>query len=314
MSTNRSIAIVGSGAMGGYYGARLAAAGFAVHFLLRSDFEAVREKGWTVKSRDGDFVVRPDRIRVYRDSAEMPNVDLVVITLKTTGNGELRRLVAPLVGEKTVLLTLQNGLGNEDELARHFGAGRVIGGVAFVCINRVGPGVIDHSSHGLIHVGDFSHSGGPTERIEEIAADFRSAKIRCQAIGDLISARWQKLVWNVPFNGLGAVLDMTTDRVLASEAGRGMVEALMREVGDGAAAQGLTMPAGIIEKQIGRTPEMGAYASSMQIDRQQGRPMEIEAILGEPMRRTNAAGVTTPNLAALYRMARMVDGEQRASV
>jgi 2-dehydropantoate 2-reductase len=308
MSTNRSIAIVGSGAMGGYYGARLAAAGFRVHFLLRGDYEAVREKGWVVKSCDGDFVVSPNQMHTYRDSGDMPKVELVVITLKTTSNGELRRLVSPLVGEKTILLTLQNGLGNEDELARHFGAERVIGGVAFVCINRIGPGMIDHSSHGLIHIGDFTRGAEATGRVEEIAADFRSAKIRCQAIPDLLSARWQKLVWNIPFNGLGAVLDMTTDRVLASDAGRGLVSALMQEVVDGAVAQGLTMPAGIIEKQIDRTGEMGAYASSMQIDRQQGRPLEIETILGEPMRRANRAGVPTPNLAALYRMAIMVDG------
>jgi 2-dehydropantoate 2-reductase len=310
MSTNRSIAIVGSGAMGGYYGARLASAGFPTHFLLRGDYQAVRERGWTVKSCDGNFAVPADRLHAYRNPTDMPKVDLVVITLKTTSNGELRHLVWPLVGEKTILLTLQNGLGNEDELARHFGAERVVGGVAFVCINRTGPGIIDHISHGLIHIGDFVGGAEASRRVEEIAEDFRSAKIRCQAIPDLLSARWQKLVWNIPFNGLGAVLDMTTDRVLGSDTGRGLVSALMEEVVDGAMGQGLAMPAGIIEKQIGRTPEMGAYASSMQIDRQQGRPLEIEAILGEPMRRANHAGVPTPHLATLYQMAKMVDGER----
>jgi 2-dehydropantoate 2-reductase len=162
-----SIAIVGAGAVGGYYGARLAQHGRVVHFLLRSDYTAVKQHGLEIKSCDGDFFLPPDRLNVYDRASQMPVVDLVVVTLKTTSNHQFAELISPLLGPATCILTLQNGLGNEQSLADLFGKQRILGGLAFTCINRTRPGQIHHMDHGTIRLGEFS--SGPTPRAHEIA-------------------------------------------------------------------------------------------------------------------------------------------------
>ena len=309
-SDNPIIAIVGAGGVGGYYGARLAQHGHDVHFLLRSDYHAVARDGWTVKSCDGDFTLAPTQTHAYDDVRKMPRADWVIVTLKATNNDQYEPLVAPLLKDTTEILALQNGLGNEDRLAELFGAHRVLGGIAFVCINRVAPGLIHHIDHGIVRVGEFNGGRGP--RAERIAAMFNASKVRCEVLDDLRYGRWQKLVWNIPFNGLGAVMDRTTDRLIDNPEGESLVRELMAEVIAAARADGANLPDGLIDRQVESTRTMGAYKSSMQIDRQTERAMEVEAILGEPLRRARRAGVSTPLLSALYRMARAVDPAARA--
>jgi 2-dehydropantoate 2-reductase len=298
------IAVVGAGAVGGYYGARLAQHGHDVHFLLRGDYDVVRRNGWNVRSHVGDFALPARSVRAYDDSGKMPKADLVLVTLKTTSNHQLEPLVGPLLRAGTTILTLQNGLGNEDRLAELFGRERVVGGMAFVCINRVGPGVVHHIDHGLVRIGEFG--GGPSARVSQIAAMFNASRVPCEVLDDLRRGRWEKLVWNIPFNGLGAVLDLATDRLTGSDEGLALVRALMREVVAAARADGAAVGDGIVERHIANTRTMGAYLSSMQVDRREGRPLEVEAILGEPLRRAAAAGVPTPYLRALYEMARLI--------
>lgn len=306
-----NIAIVGAGAVGGYYGARLAQHGHDVHFLLRSDYEPVRKNGLEVRSVAGDFRLAPGKVRVYDQPGGMPPADLVIVTLKTTSNDRYEPLIRPLLKEGTAILTLQNGLGNEDRLAELFGAGRVLGGMAFVCINRISPGVIHHMDHGVIRLGEFN--GGPSSRAAGIAELFRSSNVPCEVLDDLRLGRWSKLVWNIPFNGLGAVLDLTTDRLIDNEAGLRAVSDVMREVIAAAEALGLPMPADMIDRQVRHTRTMGPYRSSMQIDRQEGRALEVESILGEPLRQARRAGVKTPKLEMLYDLAVLVDRAVRGS-
>ena len=303
---NPRIAIVGAGAVGSYYGGRLAQHGHDVHFLLRGDYDAVRTDGLTVQSCDGDFRIPADDIHVYADPRRMPKADLVIVTLKSTSNDQLESLVRPLLKDDTAILTLQNGLGNEDRLAALFGAERVLGGMAFVCINRVSPGVVRHTDHGIIRLGAFSQTGR-SERAHRIAAMFNASRVKCEVLDDLRFGRWQKLVWNVPFNGLGAVLDLTTDRLVGTEQGLALVRQLMEEVRAAARADGVELPAKLVDENINNTLSMGPYKSSMQIDRQQGRAMEVEAILGEPLRRARAGGAHAPVLEALYGAAQVVD-------
>ena len=301
------IAVVGTGAVGGYYGARLAQHGHDVHFLLRSDYDAVKADGWTVRSCDGDFAIPAGGVHAYRSPADMPKADLVLVALKTTSNDHLDGLVRPLLKDSTAVLTLQNGLGNEERLARLVGAGRVLGGVAFVCINRGRPGEILHLSHGLIRQGAFAR-GADDPRPAQVARWFTQSKVQCEAAPDLMAVRWQKLVWNIPFNGLGAVMDLTTDRLIDNAPGEALVRALTAEVIAAAAAEGVRMRPDMIDFQIANTREMDAYKTSMQIDRHEGRPLEVDAILGEPLRRARANGVATPVLEQVYEMAKIVGG------
>lgn len=299
------IAVIGAGAVGGYYGARLAQHGYDVHFLLRSDYESVRQNGWTIQSRDGDFSLAPDQVHVYRDPRDMPQADLVLIALKATANDHYEELIRPLLKEDTVLLTLQNGLGNEDRLADLFGAHRIVGGLAFVCLNRVSPGHIAHTDHGMIRLGEFR--GGPSPRVQRLAELFAASQIPCRILDSLLYGRWEKLLWNIPFNGLGAALDLATDALIATPAGEALVRSIMQEVSAAAAAYGVIFPPDLIDRQIQNTRTMGPYKSSMQIDRETGRALEVDAILGRPLAAAQAASVPTSRLEMLDRLLRLID-------
>ena len=298
------IAIVGSGAVGGYYGCRLARIGHDIHFFLRSDYDAVARNGWIVRSREGDFTVAPDSIHVYNDPSKMPPADLVIVALKATANDQSHPLILPLLHQNTLILTLQNGLGNEEHLADLFGPQRILGGLAFVCLNRIAPGIINHTDYGFVRVGEFIE--GNTANASKVVAMLASSGVKCELLHSLRYGRWEKLLWNVPFNGLGAVLDMATDRLINDPAGLELVRQIMSEVVAAANALGAPLPQELIESRIDFTKTMGAYRSSMQIDRELGRDMEVEAILGQPLRAAANAHVATPYMNMLYQLAKLV--------
>ncbi len=303
-----NIAIVGAGAVGGYYGARLAEAGYPVQFLVRGDYDAIRAKGWRIKSCDGDFAIAPQRVSVHRTPATLASADWVIVTLKATENDSIPAWVRPLLKPTTAILTLQNGLGNEEFLAGHFGAERIVGGLVFACIVRTGPGEIFHSDHGHIHVGSFLSD--QKAKAIEIAGILSSAHIRTTVLDELADGRWEKLLWNIPFNGLGAALDLSTDRLVGHPNSLALVRGIMEEVRAAAVAVGTTLDNSLIEKKLRETQSMGPYRTSMQIDRELGRPMEVEAILGNPFRAARSAGIPTPRLEMLYRMLLTVDARR----
>jgi 2-dehydropantoate 2-reductase len=291
------IAIVGAGAVGGYYGARLARAGEEVHFLLRSDYATVRARGWRVTDHEGAWTLHPARAHDKPDS--IGACDCVIIAAKATANPALQPLVRPLLGDETMVLSLQNGLGNVEFHAAYAGAERVLGGLAFVCINRVAPGVIEKYIPGSVRIGEFS---GPVRaRTQDLVDRFARAGVDCAAVDSLVAAQWRKLVWNVPFNGLAiAAGGVTTDVILTRPDLREQVWPLMQEVQAGAAAMDVKIPDSFLQRQIEATEPMGAYKPSSLVDYLAGRAVEVEAIWGEPARRARAAGVALPRLEALY--------------
>lgn len=298
MSHLPRIAVIGSGAIGCYYGGKLAASGQDVHFLMRSDLDVVRERGLTLRSTEAPDVVLP-QVQAYGSTEEIGPVDLVLIAVKTTANAALDMLIPPLLHANTTLVTLQNGLGNEAYLAERFGAERVMGALCFVCLNRIAPGVIQHFGHGTISIGEFQGKPGP--RTEAFAAALRQAGIEATTVENLITERWGKEVWNVPFNGLSIVAGgLTTDRILADPGLEELVRGLMREVLAIAAARGHQIPDSYIDFQIERTRPMGPYRPSSLLDYQAGLPVEVESIWGEPLREARLAGVDVGRLEALY--------------
>lgn len=296
-ATFRKIAIVGSGALGCYYGARLVRAGEPVHFLMRSDLDVVRKNGLRVRLPDEEFSLA--KVEAQATSAEIGPCDLVIVALKTTANRELERLIAPLLHEHTAILTLQNGLGSDELLAEKFGAGRVLGGLCFICVNRTAPGEVLCIQPGTLSLGEFGRPAG--ERVKEIAAMFEHAGMRCTVGDNLSELRWRKLIWNVPFNGLSiAAGGITTDEILADPKLEDEVRALMLEVIGAAAKLGHVIPEKFIETQIGNTRPMGPYRPSSLIDYVEGREVEVEAIWGEPLRRAQSAGAVVPRMTKLY--------------
>jgi 2-dehydropantoate 2-reductase len=305
------IAVVGCGPVGSYYGAKLGHAGQEVHFLLRSDYEAVRRKGVLIRSNEGDFRHQP---KCARTPEEIGISDLVIIGLKTTANDQFGKLLTPLVGPDTAILTLQNGLGNEERLAELFGKEKVLGGLCFVCLNRVEPGVIQHVAHGTIVMGEFG--GWPEPRTHTIAGLIRHSGVPCKVTDNLARAHWEKLVWNVPFNGLGvagaagyeAVVSgvlpkdakvgacLTSDKLLDQGRWEELVRELMMEVIDAANVMGLKLPVATAEKQIERTRDMGAYKASTLLDFENGQRLELESLFFEPLRQAQRVGVKVPRL------------------
>ncbi|NJD91555.1 MAG: putative 2-dehydropantoate 2-reductase [Geobacter sp.] len=291
------VAVVGAGALGLYYGALLQRSGVETHFLLRRDYEAVSRSGLQVYSINGDFHL--PKVNAWRTSREIGPVDLVLVGLKTFANDHYAEMIAPLLGEHSQILTLQNGLGNEESLAELFGAERVIGGVAFLCSNRGEPGVVHHLGAGRIILGEFQRLD--RDRLDQLVQIFQQAGVDCKATDDLKRARWEKLVWNIPFNGLAALLQQPVDRLLAVGATRKLVRELMLEVIAAGNQQGLlkAIPESYADTMLEFTDNMGEYRPSMQIDREEGRQLETGAIFRNPLLFGAAKGVPMPRVEML---------------
>ncbi|MES2439241.1 MAG: 2-dehydropantoate 2-reductase [Verrucomicrobiota bacterium] len=296
--TFQSVAIVGSGAIGLYYGGRLAEAGEDVRFLLRSDFDVISHEGLKVESVQGDFEL--PQVKAYRTPEEIGPVDLVIVAWKATANHQLASILPPLLHPGTQVLTLQNGLGNCEALAEIVGPGRVLGALCFVCINRITPGLVNHSAGGRMTIGEMLPD--ETGRAAEIEKRFKVAKIQAVAVENLEKSQWEKLVWNIPFNGLSvAEGGVTTDVLLASPEMENELRVLMTEVITAANAQGLGLSDELIDFNIDRTRPMGPYRTSSMIDFVEGREVEVAPIWDEPLRRARQAGVEMPRLAELLR-------------
>lgn len=308
------IGVVGCGALGSYYGARLWQSGQDVHFLLRSDYDAVREHGVYIETPAGNFTARP---HAARTSAEIGVCDLVLIGLKTTANYTFPELLPALVGPHTMLLTLQNGLGNEEALAKLFSPSQILGGLCFVCLNRLRPGYVRHIEQGNVLLGEFH--GVPQPRTQLVAEMFQHAGVKCSVNDNLERAHWEKLIWNIPFNGLGvagvAGLDalrcedaaavalrpqcLATDELLGNPEWESLVRGLMLEVIHAAGRLGHVIPEMVADKMIERTRKLGGYRASTLVDFERGQSLELESLFLEPLRQAQRAGAETPVLKRL---------------
>ncbi|EDX84182.1 2-dehydropantoate 2-reductase [Synechococcus sp. PCC 7335] len=317
-------AIIGTGAIGGYYGARLQQAGADVHFLLRSSYESVKDHGIRVESIDGDFEL--SHVDAYNNPIDIPPVDVAVVALKTTQNVNLPELLPPL-NEGAAILSLQNGFGVEAAIAQYLNQSglpvpAICGGLCFICSNQVAPGHFRHLDYGRILLGVYNsqnHRCAPTPLLEEIASDFTSASVQVDTTDDLPMARWEKLVWNVPYNGLSVVLEATTAAMMADASVRLLITTLMQEVVTTANAWGESispsgqryLPADIIDRMLTHTETMAPYRTSMKIDYDEKRPLEIAAILGSPVRVARSLGVDTPTMVMLKQQLTFLDRRNR---
>ena len=285
------IAIVGTGAVGGWYAALLAEAGHEVHCLARSDFETIRAHGLTIRNKGTERVIRVTS--ATPDATSIGPCDLVVVTIKSTSNKALPALITPLIGQNTLVVTLQNGMGNVEALAKLLPAERIVAGLCFVCINRLAPAVIDTSLAGYVRM---AASTGPINPAVETCVDtFAAAGVDCQAETSLESVLWKKLCWNIPFNGLSIAGGcITTDLILANPLLNERAYVLMKEVQAAAVARGHGFEDAHIKRQFVVTVGMGPYRPSSLIDFVEGRDVEVEGIWGEPLHRGLAAGVKMP--------------------
>ena len=308
MKKNRTYAVIGTGALGGFYGARLQKAGLEVHFLLHTDYEIVRKTGLVIESIDGNFTL--PQVNAYQDVQAMPRCDVVIVSLKTTHNHLLPQLLPPVLKEAGVVLVLQNGLGIETEVANIVGEQAVMGGLCFLCSNKIEAGHICHLDYGSIMLAEYTADLQPTEisdRMLLIGQDFEQAGIPIRLTEDLLLARWQKLIWNIPFNGLSVVLNADTAEMVADTGVRRLAEQLMQEVVLGAKSCNRHIPNNFIEKMLTNTAKMKPYKTSMKLDYDAGQPMELEAIFANPLQMANSAGVKLPRISMLYKQLEFMD-------
>ncbi len=310
MTGGNKIAIIGAGAVGGYYGARLAEAGHEVHFLVRRDYHAVTAGGLKVTSPDGDFALASPHIA--GNSEEIGPTDWVICALKSGSLDNAHKLVRPCVGPGTRVLVLMNGLGLEEHFAGWFGAGRVFGGLAFTCINRGKPGYIHHLAYGTVTVGHFQDS--PAE-LETALSLWSGSRVKVMPAPSLLRARWEKLCWNIPFSGLCvAAGGITTDRIMQDPGLHAAALNLMEEV-IAAGNADLEFHGGdlridresMVDSMFTRTATMGAYRPSTMIDYVEGKAMEIEYMFSEPLRRARALGLQAPHLTLLTALLRSLN-------
>jgi 2-dehydropantoate 2-reductase len=298
------IGVVGSGAIGSYYGGKLAASGRDVHFLMRGDLHEIRRNGLRIRGPGEDIHIT--RINAYDSTKEMGACDLVLIAVKATSNADIVDLIPELLHERTMLMTLQNGLGNEDFLAKHFGAERVLAGLCFICLSRTARTSVERLDYGHVIIGEFDRA--PISRTYEIESIFKASKIKCNVAENLALERWRKLVWNIPFNGLSILAGgADTSAILADDDLRRATIATMEEVILAANKCGFALDHSVIREQMQRTETMGAYKPSTLLDFEAGKALEIEAIWGEPLRRAVAAGASVPRLEMIYALLKQLD-------
>jgi len=253
-------------------------------------------------------------VQAYASAAEMPPCDWLLVGAKATSNDQLAPLIVQAAAPGAKVVLLQNGLGVEAQLRPALRSDmHLLGGLCFICVNRQAPGVIRHQALGAVNLG--YHSGpasdGGSALVDEGVGLFQAAGIDSQAMPDLALARWQKLVWNVPYNGLSVLLAASTTALMADSHSRTLIQALMAEVVQGAAACGHVLPEGYAEHLFQVTERMPDYWPSMYHDHVHKRPLELQAIYAEPLAQARAAGCRLPRMEMLYQALAFINrGEQ----
>ena len=299
--------IIGTGAIGGYYGGRLMKAGRQVRFLLHSDYAYVKEHGLQIDSCDGSFHL--DDVDAYDNTQDMPESDVVVVCLKSTNNHLLKQLLTPIVRENTIVVMIQNGIGIEEDLQKQFPSLNIVAGLAFICSGKVGPGHVSHQCYGSINLGNFSC---PDELFKTLLSDMQQAGIEAAEV-PYAEARWKKAVWNMPFNGMTVALNTSTDKLLKHPATRQLIYDQMMEVIGAAHALVVTgIDSSFADKMMVTTDAMVPYSPSMKLDFDFHRPMEIEYLYLRPIREAAKVGYNMPKLSMLAAHLQFIQDELSA--
>ena len=296
------IGLVGPGAIGGYYGGMLANAGQDIHFLFRSTYEDVRREGLTLIHHAKESKRNKiEPLKAYQEAESLGPCDWIIVAAKTTANPFLGDLIKPMVAPATRFITLQNGMGNVENLLHFFGNDRlVIAGLCFTCINRTSAGVIESLLPGYVQFGQLGEQ--LSTEAQRMVDAFVDAGVKVRKSNSLEEALWRKLCWNIPFNGLSiAAGGITTDLILSNPELKQRAWDLMLEVQTVARAYGVEIEDAFLHRQFELTEPMGPYKPSSLIDFLAGKPVEVDAIWGEPLRRGIGKSLAMPQTERLFK-------------
>ena len=296
-------AVIGTGAIGGFYGGRLMRAGNEVNFLLHTDYEHVRENGLQIDSSDGSFHL--DHVKAFRKTADMPEVDVILVCLKSTREHLLKEMLPPIIKSNPLVVLIQNGIGLEDDLHAIFPELQIAAGLAFICSGKVGPGHIDHQCYGSINIGNYSCHDDAL--MNQVISDLKAAEIEVNTV-EYLEARWKKAVWNMPFNGMTVALDTMTNKLLENPSTRQLIRDQMMEVVGAAKALGVNgVDEAFVEKMIQMTDAMTPYKPSMKLDFDNHRPMEIDYLYSKGIQQAANAGYHMHKLEMLEQELRFLE-------
>ena len=295
--------VIGTGAIGGYYGARLAQSGQEVHFLLHRDYEYVCANGLQIDSCNGSFHL--DNPHVYQSTADMPPCDVVLVCLKSINNHLLRQLLPPLLQPSTLVVLIQNGIGVEADVQAMFPDVQLAAGLAFICSAKTEPGRVSHQCYGQINLGNYSCRDAAL--VLRVVDDFNAAGVKAGLV-EYHEARWKKAVWNMPFNGMTVALHTQTDHLLQHPATRQLIREQMMEVIGAAQHLGVKhLDESFADLMLKMTDEMTPYSPSMRLDYDFHRPMEITYIYARPIEIAKNAGFPMPKLEMLMQELEFLD-------
>ena len=292
------IGVMGTGGIGGYFGALLARAGYEVFCLARGEhLKAIQEKGLRVESVPGNFTVRP---RATADPAAIGPMDLILFGVKTYDTDEAARAMRPLVGEGTVILTLQNGVDSAERIAAALGPGRVLPGAAYIFSGIAAPGVIRQTG-GPRKIVFGEPEGGRSPRAEAILAACRAAEINAELTDRIVRVLWEKWAFICAQGGVTALTRLPLGEIRACEETWALYRGVIEEIAAVAAARGIAVAPGLVGTILDQAKALEAHVtSSLANDLAGGRRLEIEALNGTVVRYGREAGVPIPLNQAIY--------------
>lgn len=300
------ILVLGAGAIGAYYGARLAQAGADVSVVVRSDYDGLIKKGeYTIQSHQGDFTFKPSHI-LKTPGDFQGSADYVIVATKVLPGIDTKELLKGVVSDTTTIVLLQNGVEIEEPIQQAFPGTEIISGLCFICVNRVEPGVIDHQDYGHLVIGVYPQ--GMTERAQLLGDLFNSAGVECEVSEHVMQARWMKLVWNAPYNPISVLAGGVDTQVIMANANTAkLVRDIMDEVYAIAKATGAEFDYSVLQENIDKTLKMCPYKPSMLLDHEAGREMEVECILGNAVKAARRVKVATPHMDSIYALMQLVN-------
>ncbi|MBU8901597.1 MAG: 2-dehydropantoate 2-reductase [Victivallales bacterium] len=306
---NNKVLIVGTGGIGAYFGGRLAQSGMDVSVVCRSNYKQVKKDGFAIKSIAGDFSFKPDG--VYRSCSEYPETaDYLIVATKVLPEIDVVNIIKDAVKAETMIVLIQNGIEIEQEVAAAFPNNELVSSIAYIGVFQLEHGEIEHQAAGRLKMGVYQ--GGSSEKMDLLSAHFNKVDVECEVVKNIEFFRWEKLVWNTPYNPV-SVLGGGVDTKVISETKtlENLCAELMKEVCAVAKSRGIVLAEDIILKNLQYTRKFPPYKTSMLLDFENKRPLEVEAIVGNVVRIARKEKIAVPNLESIYALLSSVDIKNR---
>jgi 2-dehydropantoate 2-reductase len=303
------IAVMGVGAVGGYFGARLVANSNEVAFIARGPhLTALRRGGLTVESFQKNLHIRDALFT--DDPNEVGPLDLILFCVKSYDTEPVAQSLGPMMGPETVILSLQNGVDNADKIARLWGNHHVLAGVVYIASQSIEPGRIKHSAGGKIVFG--AQDGQAHMTAEAVERLLSSAEISCEVNRDIRAVQWRKLLWNAPFCAISCLTRATVGEIVESDSLTKLALACMAEVREAATTQAIDLSPALFGETLQFSKGLGDFKPSMLQDLEAGKPLEFEAFNGIVVNLLQRAGKQAPTNQVFYSALRYLDERIRA--